>query len=216
MAKSPPYRAGDLFSVPLPDGTSASARILLDVTAQCMLPKRVPRTSPLKPFEGTLLVEVYREPVTAAGATPAIAIPGVFIDPEPLTARGKDRWSIAGHAAVDPARVAFPEALTYGDHRVRFVAGEIERTIQIDQQHLERFTTRPSFMNPARFVAVCCYYLGRKHLLGEAAEQMTLRKSDLRFNDDRDEIYRYMGEDPAQSYYEAAKAMGFDLARFYE
>jgi hypothetical protein len=219
MARSVPYRAGDLFAVPLPDGTFATARILLDVSEQGLKPGIIPRSSPLKPFEDALLVEVYRvvtpEPSSQVAAA---AIAGVFVAPRQLSSGGKGKWPLTGHLDVDPTTVAFPEGLLHArgsGGRIAFLSGEIERDLELDDGQLERYSARPSVINPPAFVNACCYYLGRKELLGEVAEFMSLRTSDLRFTDDRDEIYRLMHEDPSRSYYDRAKAMGFDLSRFY-
>jgi hypothetical protein len=217
MPKSVPYRTGDLFSVPLPDGTFATARILLDVTTQCVAPGRLKGVSQLKAFDGTLLVELYRgttaKPSDHVGD---VAIPGVFISPRQLVSGGKDKWKITGHVEVDPTRVAFPEALMDGlGGGSAFVTGEISYDLDLPTKEIERFGTRPSLMNPPRFVGVCCYYLDRKDLIGEHAEAMSLRTSDLRFTPHRDEIYRMLEWDPKRSYYDMAKSFGFDLARFY-
>jgi hypothetical protein len=216
MTNPVPYRAGDLFAVPLPDGTFATARILLDVSVQCMDPKLAPRSSPLKTFEGSLLVEVYRDVTSEpSGRASDVAIPGVFIIPRQLAVRGKDKWSLTGHIDVDPERVAFPEALHYSSGRVAFSSGEIKRILDVDPSILDRYKTRPSVVNPPALIDACCYYLRRKEIAGSSDELMSLQWSDLRFTDDRDEIYRLMHEDPSRSYYETAKALGFDLARFY-
>jgi len=216
MAK-PLYRAGDLFAVPFPDGTYATARVLLDVAAQCFASRKVDDTSALTAFRGWILVEVYRE-VSAApsGLVSPVVIPGMFADPDLIGGSGKRRWKITGHVDVSPVAVAFPEGLLQTpDGRLCFLSGEIKQVLNVDAKHLDRYTTRVSLGSAARFVNICAYYTGRKELLGEHVEAFSLASADLRFTADRDEIYRFMREDPARPYYERAKARGFDLARFY-
>lgn len=210
------YRAGDLFGVPLPDGSFATARILLDVSAQCLEPKKIERSSPLKPFEGAVLVEVYDGiGATASPRVGHVIVPGVFISTRQLAATGKGRWSVVGHVEVDPAGVEFPEALLHADGRVGFVRGEIERVIDIDQSNLDKYRCRPAVVNPAAFVSTCLYYLDRKHLIGFNPELATLASSDLRFTPWRHEIYSFLREDADRSYRDWSNSLGLDLARFY-
>jgi hypothetical protein len=213
----PRYRAGDLFAVPFSDGTYATARVLLDVTAQCFAPRKVAADSALAPFRGAILVEVYGEVATEPSAqTSQVVIPGVFADPSLVGGAGKARWKVTGHVDVDPARVEFPEGLFQTpDGRVGFLRGEIEQVIDIDANQLARYPARVAIGGAARFVNICAYYTGRTQLLGARPELFRLASSDLRFTDHRDEVYRLMGEDPSRSYHDAALARGFDLARFY-
>ena len=57
----PAYKHGDLCSIPLGPRRNVSARILLDVGAQCLRTRQIPVSSPLAAYDGAVLLEVYRD-----------------------------------------------------------------------------------------------------------------------------------------------------------
>jgi hypothetical protein len=213
MAK---LKAGDLFAIPLPDARFLTGRVVLDV-AQVVKGGLVNPGSTLAFQSGSILAETYRQiSETPSAAVSEVLIPGIFIDKTLFSSRQEAPWRIIGHQPIEPTRVEFPEAL-YGSKRgMMFNRGELDLPVPLGHEALDRFNIRPGTL-PAKLLAdICLYHLGLKALIRSPnAAATAVQRSDLRFSEQRDEIYRLMGEDPKQSYYEMASRHGYDTARLY-
>ncbi len=211
MAK---YKTGDLFAIPLGDGTFVTGRILLDVKQQCVKPKRIDDASPLSFHNGALLVEIYRavsEQPSAERSDRLIA--GVFTGPDRL-AQGD--WRIVGNEEVDPRTVEFPE--TVHSHNMSMYLGRGEVMLQLGPgiDGWNGIKINPVAVSENLLSDICLHYLGKEDSIdGRKRKAAQLADKDLRFNERRDEVYQALGLSPNQSYYEFAKAHGHDLARFY-
>ena len=211
------FRTGDIFSLKLTDTEHISGRIMLDVKEQCIRPRLLTPESPLGFFNGSLLVEIYRETSENLVVNPSeILIPGIFIDPHFLNSGD---WTVVDHADVDPAEVEFPEALFNVGRHPHFVRGEVLLAINLSSQDVDRINAYSTIKASSTLREICLYYLGRpkeiNNPLLQDVEFRSLKNSDLRFSEDRSEIYRLLGEDDNQSYYEMSSRLGHDVRRFY-
>ena len=221
------YTAGDLFIFPLrPTGEWMGARLMLDVERQCVQPKRIELGSPLYAFPKALLIEVYR-PVFAtaeaaaavaaaiAGAEADILIPGIFVSQGCFESGS---WRVIGHRAVDPATVAFPEALIHKQGRTHLVQGEVSRPLEISFKKVREINAYTTAYPCGILGEIALFQLGRADEIGKPAAALKLRdlaRSDLRFSPHHAWIYEQLGEKPDVSYQLLAKRRGHDLRRFY-
>jgi len=214
MAK---FRTGDIFAFKLPSNEYISGRIMLDVKQQCIRPKLLKADSLLGFFNGSLLVEVYKETSQIPIASRSdVLIPGIFIDSHSLKSGD---WIIVGHEDVDPTEVEFPEALLNQGRHPRFVKGEISLQISLSSEDLDRLHLYRTIEPSSILGDICLYYLGRPEEINnprlQDIELRSLKHCDLRFTEYRSEIYQLLCEDENQSYYEMSTRLGYDIRRFY-
>ena len=213
------YKTGDLFSFPLPTGEQMAGRILLDVKRQCIQPRRLTPSSPLAFFNGSLLIETYRQtsPEPVREASSEVLIPGLFTDPRSLES---GRWTVTGSRDVDPAEVDFPQALFLAGPKVHFVWGEISLPARLTYADFQRIDIAHTIEPSGILGEICLYHLGRSGEIGNPAlqdvELRNLAHGDLRFSPHKKEVYASLDEDVRGSYYEVALRLGQDLRRFYE
>lgn len=212
-------RPGDIFNVPLPNGKYATAKILLDVRNQCVKPKLIKPPSPLLSFATGMLVDLLSTVVDAPGYRPGnTIIRGVFVSPKLLESGD---WPIIVNERVEPTQVEFPETLISHQDRANFRRGEVVLPVDLDWNELERIGAFSSVMPHVMFPGCCMFYLGMKDDIVSAKlparpEAYSLSDADLRFNPHREMVYKLMGADPNQKYFELALTMGFDIRRFYQ
>jgi hypothetical protein len=202
------------FSISVAEGKHVSGRVLLDVKAQCVRPKRIDIASPLWNFGNALLVETFREvrsePLFVAGES---LIPGIFVDKDALK---EGMWFEQTHEVIDPTKIEFPEFLIPEASGPRFARGEVELPLDIDNTELERIAATPTLKSSFALGDICLYYLGLKHLMShEHHEAMNLARTDLRFSEHRGRVYRLLGEDPNEPYFALATRHGHDPRRFF-
>jgi hypothetical protein len=211
-------KAGDIFTFQLPTKEYMCGRIMLDVKQQCIRPRLLKPDSPLNFFNGSLLVEIYKSTFPEPTANHSeILIPGVFIGSNSLES---GEWSIIDHEDVDPKEVAFPESVVSRGLDAQFVRGEIALDIDLQKEELERINVYGTKKPSGILGEICLYYLGRSDEINNPRlrdiELRSLKDSDLRFTAYRSEIYRLLGEDENQSYYEMSTRLGYDIGRFYQ
>lgn len=201
---------GDIFIVPLADGVALAARVALDVSTQCVEPGRIAEGSPLAFFDGCVLVEVCAVVAASPVFDPErLLIPGVFIDDEPLR---DGRWQVVGNLAVDPLRVDFPEGVIVRDRSGCFHRGELALPVALTMEEVRDLDVFPTIKGSGALAGLCSHYLGLEQL--ESVHRW-LDRSDLRFSEHRERIYRLLREDMAQSYATMAEKHGYDVTRFY-
>jgi hypothetical protein len=210
------FKHGDIFSFQLPNQHYLFGRILLDVKKQCVKTKLISPDSPLSFYDGTLLVEIYRElseKATFCGSE--VLIPGFFLAPEPIKS---GEWVIVEHKEVEPLQeVEFPETFALFNGRQCFQRGEICLTLPQKLEGDKSWDIYPTITSPYALPKICLYHLGLKELLNPVQlKTMNLNRFDLRFSEHRSEIYKILGEDENQSYYQMSTALGYDLVRFYK
>lgn len=219
------YVAGDLFIFPLrPTGEWMGARLMLDIERQCVQPKRIEMGSPLYAFPKALLIEVYRPVFATAEAAAAavgtiaeadVLIPGVFVSQGCLE---RELWRVIGRRDVDPATVAFPEALIHQQGKTHLVQGEVRRPLDISFKRAREINAYTTEYPCGILGEIALYQLGRADEIGKPDAAVKLRdlgRSDLRFSPHRAWIYEWLGEKPESSYHQRSRRMGHDLHRFY-
>ncbi|MBL1202383.1 MAG: hypothetical protein FWK04_25770 [Nostoc sp. GBBB01] len=209
------FKHGDIFSFQLPNQKYLFGRILLDVKKQCVKPKLIALDSPLSFYDGTLLVEIYRELFDQPNFNDSeVLIPGFFLDPEPIKS---GEWVIVEHKDIESIQVEFPETLPLFNGRQSFQRGEIRLTLAQNIEEDESWKIYPTIMSPYALPKICLYHLGLHEFLKPAQmKTMNLKRLDLRFSEHRSEIYKMLGEDENQSYYEMSSRFGYDITRFYK
>jgi Immunity protein 26/Double zinc ribbon len=213
----PKFKTGDLFAIKISEGEYVNGRVLLDVKRQCIKPRLVKPDSALGFFNGAILVETYRETFAEPTARLSeVLIPGTFVDTYALES---GKWQVLGNVGVEPTRVEFPEALVGSGYRSQFLRGEVSLPLSLSGEDRDEINVLGT-INPSGMLGdTCLYYLGRKDEITKrwvnGVETASLAHSDLRFSKYRSEVYRLLGEDEGQSYFEMAMRHGYDIRRFY-
>ncbi|MGH9463763.1 MAG: Imm26 family immunity protein [Vicinamibacteria bacterium] len=214
MAK---FKAGDLFSFPLPADEFMCGRVQLDVKNQCVKPRLLPAGSMLSFFDGAILVEVYRDTSKAPfAARSELLLPGIFIDGKPLASGA---WRVMGYEAVDPAKVEFPEGLKLLGPHAHLVRGEVYLPLKMSGEEMMELDIYPTITGSGLLGDICLNCLGRAkespNYESLTESERSLAHSDLRFSEHRERIYQLAGADPREPYFEFALRRGFDIRRFY-
>jgi hypothetical protein len=206
---------GELYAVPLIGGGFVTAHVVMSV-AQVKSLGRVPAGSQLLHF-GDLLVDLYGPLTDKPSATLGERlIHGIWILDRAITGRDKPRWEKIGTREIDPATVEFPELVLNANEKGEFVKGEIKKTLPLDSDDVERIGARTPFCAPGKVAKICANLVGRGELLGEMKILFELEGNfDLRYNANREEVYRAMGVPPTRSYFEWATAEGLDPGRLW-
>jgi hypothetical protein len=144
-------RAGDIFAVPLPDGTALCGQILLDVRGPA-----VRSDTPLAFYTGTVLVRVFDGPDADSG----VLLPPLFVWPDGLVA--------TGHRPA-PEEVDFPQGVGMRGPRAEFTWGEVALPIELTPGQVrgigERYLDTAlrygydvrRFSGPERVLVLCPY-----------------------------------------------------------
>lgn len=212
------FQAGDLFALPIHPSEYLTGRVMLDVKNQCIKPKLIRPNSMLGFFNGSILIEIYKQTSdTPQPMKSDLLIPGVFVDPGAIQSK---TWEIIGHEIVAPEDVDFPEAFVNMGRHLHFVKGEISLAVPRTDEDLSQIrginrTTYPSSL----FHEYCLFHLDRSdeinNSLLEDINFRNLGQSDLRLSEDREKVYAILELDYEQPYYQLALSHGFDVNRFY-
>lgn len=209
------YKTGDIFAIPIAHGLYASGRIMLDVSKQCIRPKKITADSPLDFFAGTLLIDIFRTVAEQPEFAPAERlISGLFVMDDLLKSQ---QWPIIDQSAVDPQEVEFPETLANVQGRICFQRGEIVLPFANQAPLLDSLNIYPTLHRAEEVPLLCNNYLQQADLIEPAPEDQTsdLEIADLRFTPHRDEVYALLGEPSTEPYHVMAARFGHDIARFY-
>jgi hypothetical protein len=210
-------RVGETFAFPLTPREWLSGRVLLDVKAQCVKPKRLNPDSALGFYSQACLVEIYATP-TAQPEVRAeeILVPSMFI----YYPGSKGDWQVLGTVAVDPTRVDFPQALIHCGITPHLTWGELSLPITLTYEEADAMHVRGSVHGAGLVPAKCMVALGRGGELDPVVypnlPYLSLASTDLRRSPHADRVFAAAGLADRGTYYEEALARGFDLARFYE
>lgn len=212
-----PFRHGDVFSIPLPDGQYLFGRVMFDVAKQTRKPGVTVSSKNYFTFFGSsILIDVYRD--LLAFPTPdfseQVLIPGVFTSTTLLDSGG---WRVLGNRPVDPTQVEFPEVFINEYPNTFFERGELVLPTPLTWDEYEALPFRASVSSPYGIGAMGLNYLGRRDLIEEKyLYSHYLEEDDLRYQPQRRAaLYKQLGEDPAESYYQLALRHELDFARFY-
>ena len=114
--------------------------------------------------------------------------------------------------------VEFPESLIGAGLGAAFRRGEIHLPLDLTRDESKKINAHGAIL-PTCLGEFCLYHLGRADEIGNPylvdVELRNLARTDLRFNPDRGEVYRRLGEDPNQSYHVMARRLDHPLERFY-
>lgn len=206
---------GDLFAAPLPGVGFITVHVVLALEqiehAGLILP-----TSLLRHY-GPLLVDIYGPASAEPSATASERlIHGIWLDDRSIAGRDRPRWQKIGQRAVDPTAVEFPELVLNESGNAVFARGEIKKPLPIPSSEVDRISARTPFVGAGKLVRICTNLVGRGDLLGEQKILFELDGDlDLRYNSNRDAVYRAMDVEPSRRYYEWATAEGLDPGRFW-
>ena len=206
---------GDVFAVPLPDGTNLFGRVMLDVHSAKVRRLFPPETSFLG-MGKALLVEMYDQPSASLKyEASSLLIPGAFIEANEVGSS----WPVVSNVPVDPRTVQFPEAMIGEMHstgEVAFVCGEIHVLLPITLRDLESMSIMTTRHSSFLWAYVCLHQLGRGD---EVPEEYVLDRdihdSDLRATEFRERVYAYLPYDANDTYFDQQEKMGLDLSRLY-
>jgi hypothetical protein len=206
---------GDIFAVPLPDGSYLCGRVMLDIAA-CVKRRLFPSGCPLAFLKGAFLIEMYRQVQPRPVFVPSpVLVPGAFVDSDDV---GGD-WPIVAHLAVDPRAVEFPEALIgrmTPIGQVAFECGEMRLPLPLKHAELDRVGEYTCTHSILLWPYTCLRLLGREAEVPVDYKMATLAGGDLRFSAHRDRIYKYLPFRKELPYFEKQAQLGLHLERLYE
>ena len=228
---------GQIFAVPMPDGTYIFGRVMLDIYG---VQKRrlLPVDSPLPFFNMGYLIEMYSGIQKKPEYVPSpILIAGAFVESKEVG----NAWPVVGHEPVDPKKVEFPEGLIGYDTpqgEVALQCGEMRIPVPMIQRGAERKVGENVVKDVGYFFLsggeviysglgsypsshwsyMCLWALGRVDEIPAEwpGVRVGLARGDLRFSPRRAEVYAHLPFPMELSYYEKQKQMGFNLERLYE
>lgn len=209
---------GDIFYVQR-NGKYFFGKILLDVSNRIL--KSEPQNLGFKFYSGCCLAAVYKGIYNAPKLESSeLIIPGEFIFKKYFYSKKyKVDWTYYDHETIDNKKLDFPENLL-SVHRngVCFIKGELEIKTALSQKQFEEeyYVLKGIQGSFGALIDIASHYQGRQDLMNVISKNY-LEKSDLRFAPEkRKEVYKQIGEDMNQSYYEMARKHGHDLGRFYQ
>ncbi len=212
------FKHGDIFAIELSEKEYAFGRILLNIKKQCIDTRLIDTEAQLNFYEDAILIDIYKQ--TASDATFAggeVLLNGLFVISS-MVANGS--WPIIDHISIDPKSVEFPENLAvYSGSQSKFIKGEIELIIDMEQSEMDDIEVYPSTIPPIVLSDIILYYLSRhEEIDSEGIDDLdvfSLNRYDLRYNPSRIKVYDMLNEDMNQTYYDMAVKKGLDLSRFY-
>jgi len=194
-------------------------KILLDVSDRIL--KNEKQNSGLQSYDGCYLTAVYKGIYdTPILETSELIIPSAFILKKHFYSKKyKVDWVYYDNQVIDYHKLDFPEnLLSIHEKGICFRKGELEIKTNFTREEYENEykilgSIEGSFES---LIDIACYYQNRKNLM-EINRVVFLDSSDFRFAPEkRKEVYKQIGEDINQSYYEMALKHSFDLGRFYK
>lgn len=202
--KKTKLNVGDVFDVELAPNEMLEARIILDVDAQCIRPRRLATGSPLRFFEESFLVEVLH------GSD--VLIPGVFVH--------ADKWQTTGKRDVVPERIDFPQTTTLVGPRPHFAWGEVLLPLAISVDEHREINAPPAVSPVATLVPLSLYRLARQQEIDssryQAPELFDPGRIDIRFSAHAERIRGLLAARIEDGYFATAMRYGYDPRRFYE
>jgi len=211
-------KEGDIFYVQY-QGKYFFGKILMDIV------ERMPvREIPMKTFHDCYLIGVYKGIYDKSILLETeFIIPSIFVEKKQfyhLNIEHKTEWHFYKNEPINYKKdISFPENITIINSKdICFRCGEV---------HLPTKLTKKDWLGDfdiQRRVHYCystvlmmaCHYQNKDELMAFVPYAF-LEKEDLRFAENqREEVYKQIGEDIKISYYELSLKYGLDLGRFYE
>ena len=207
---------GDVFAVPLPDGTYLLGRVMLDIYAATKK-QLFPADSPLPGLGKAVLIEMYKQVRSSPEYVASdILIPGAFVEDDEI----QRSWPVVANVPVDVCAVEFPEAMVGYMHNtgeVAFLRGEIRLPLPFTQRKMRAMGVFQSSRSAFVWPYTCLHELGRAREIPEEFKPTAhLRHSDLRYSKHRAKVYKYLPINPKHSYYQQQSQLGLNLERLYQ
>lgn len=206
---------GQIFAVPLPDGTYVFGRVLLDVHGT--LKRRLfPVDSPLPGMGQAYLVEMYSRVQQSPEYVPStVLIPGAFVESKAVG----NMWPIVGSKAVDPCTVEFPEStigFTHATGQIAFECGEMSIPLPLSRAEQHGINAMSLRHSAYLWPFVCLWEMGRRMEVPDEYKMARLAGTDLRMSPQRPRVYEHLPFPMEMSYFEKQAQMGLHLERLYE
>ncbi len=200
-------KAGDIFTIPLPGGTTLSGRIILHIRQQVIRPKLVRPNSPLTFFADTVLQRILRG--AALDADPLLP---------PLFTWREGEWEVTGHQPIAPDDVDFPQHLTVRGAQPVFVWGELRLPIALTHLQAQAIGVRGRISGSSQLGRYALFALGRSTEIDSSfTDPATFDPAvlDLRGSPHAEQVHGLLGPRIGDRYFETALRYGFDVRRFY-
>ncbi len=215
------YKVGDIFAIEIASGEYAYGRILLDIYGSHKKKSILEDDSYLHVgFDDTVLVEIYKETGLEHklfNTLPEVLISSLFVTAADIKLT---YWKIIGHKDVDPTKIDFPEFVIHnGALGGRFIKGEISTAFDMEWADITKIkvpiSTPPSINIPQMILNA----LGRTEEIDFPKDKrsfLELGTFDLRYSENKKEVYALLPDEFKKNYYEMARDKGFDLIRLYQ
>ncbi|SES08806.1 Imm26 family immunity protein [Pedobacter rhizosphaerae] len=218
-------KVGDIFYLKLKDlNKYVFGRILFDVDNQY---HKVVDTNTfpddyfpylLMSHDGCQLVEMYNGVYDKVEhfKHAEILIPRIFT--RSINSKSNSlEWGIVDNKPVDYTQVEFPEQLNLSNNYIHLDRGELSVKTSIKKEEAEKLGFKTGLYTPFTILNATLDFQGKRDLIPEDSRwPVYVKNIDLLYDQQlRNKIYSDLNIDPKKSYYELAKEMGFDLARFY-
>lgn len=213
--KKSPTAAGNVFSLPLPDGSYAFGRVLLD-PMEARKKRLLAVDSPLAGLLGQgVLVQLYTQASdTNDYVSSPVLVDGLFVERRNL----RTEWDIVAYEDVDPRAVEFPEFVTGFCHdagQLAFVCGEIRFPLPFPIAEQPTFQGRAVRHSAFMLPYIWLFAAGRREEVPEDYVVADLHGADLRISAYRDHIYEHLPFAKEMSYWEKQLSLALDFGRLY-
>ncbi len=199
-------KPGDIFVVELPKDTRVYGQILLDLRAQCVRPRLLPRGSTLDFFADTSLQRVLLGPEPTAEPL----LPPAF--------KWEGKWPMIDHVDLVLEEVDFPQGLLGQGITPGFIWGEVWLPIDVSEQELLDMDVAPMIRGSESIVQEALHALGRAAEIDPKYKKPAIFAAsslDLRMSPHKARVHALLGSRIGNSYFETALRYGYDVRRFY-
>lgn len=215
------FQVGDIFTIEFSPGNFVFGRILFDVKNQYLskinhdnLPSQ--EKNYFNFYGDSYLVEMYKgindKPELLSED---ILIPRAF---SMVVTFKEEKAEKVGFREVDFQEIGFPETLSPLNDIICLERGELVIKTSLTRKEYDEISVGTETVSIGSVAFECAQLQGKKHLIPEDYQDIDdhIKSADLYFHPEiRNKIYKQIGEDPNQSYYEMALKHGYDLARLY-
>ncbi|MBY0588908.1 immunity 26/phosphotriesterase HocA family protein [bacterium] len=206
---------GDIFAVPLPDGTFLHGRVLLDI--YLTLKRRLfPANSTLPGLGEASLIEMYAAISESVDYAPSpVLIPGAFVESKDVG----NAWKVVDRVEVDPREVEFPETVIgfiHSNGQMAYQCGEIHIGLPFPLTEQERINAYSQRHSAFLWPYTCLRVMKRDDEIPLNYKAATLEGTDLRISAIRQAIYEHLPFRMEESYFEKQAQLGLHFERLYE
>ena len=222
MAKKIKLEVGDIFRIKLLNGLYAFGHVIFYVPRKSKKWLDInPESYLVKWFSGCILIDIYSQ-ISDKNTleNKDIFLKGVFLSSTDLATMDEDTITIVDNFPVEIKKIEFPETIGANREDGFFLErGELKlRLGNISNSIREKLMNFPSsFKDIYSITDAVLFFQNRKsEMQRNYYDGWNHAPSDLKYNPElRTKVYKILGEDPNQSYYEMALKHGFDLVRLY-